>query len=145
MKHKPSFHESFETGDDDVKGSSDRGFGIVFTVFFAILAGIKFALGSDWAWLWTGLAAATLAVTLIRASLLASLNRLWMKLGLALHRVLNPLIMGLIFYGVFAPFGLVMRLFGWDGLRRKIDRGADSYWIDRDPPGPEPDSMKMQF
>ncbi len=53
--------------------------------------------------------------------------------------------MGLVFYGAVAPTALIMRALGKDPLRRRFDRDATSYWIERTPPGPEPDSMKRQF
>lgn len=43
--------------------------------------------------------------------------------------VFSHLLMGVVYYGIFTPFGLVMRLFGWDAMTRKLDRGASSYWV----------------
>ena len=76
---------------------------------------------------------------------LGPLNRLWLKFGLLLYKVMNPLILGLLFFVTIMPIGLVMRAFGKDFLRLKLDRNAKSYWIDRSPPGPPPQSMKNQF
>jgi hypothetical protein len=73
------------------------------------------------------------------------LNRLWLKFGLLLYKVMNPLVLGLLFFVTITPIGLVMRAFGKDFLRMKMDRSAKSYWIDRAPPGPPPQSMKNQF
>ena len=77
-------------------------------------------------------------------SVLHPLNRLWMKLGLLLHRVVNPIVMGLLFYGTILPTGLIMRLRGRDLLRLKREPAADTYWIARTP-GPAPESMRDQF
>ena len=74
---------------------------------------------------------------------LTPLNRAWMGLALLLSRVVNPVIMALLFYGVFTPMGLVMKLFGQDLLSLKRDASATSYWIDRR--GKAPGSMKHQF
>ena len=52
---------------------------------------------------------------------------------------------GLLFFVTITPIGFVMRLFGKDFLRLRMDRRAPSYWIDRQPPGPPPQSMKNQF
>jgi len=76
---------------------------------------------------------------------LRPLNRLWLRFGLLLHAVMNPLIMGLLFYGTVMPIGLLMRLFGKDPLNLKRDAQASSYWIMRTPPGPAPDTMSNQF
>ena len=91
------------------------------------------------------LAAAFLLVALVYPRLLGPLNRLWLKFGLLLYKVMNPLILGLLFFVTIMPIGLVMRAFGKDFLRLRLDRTAKSYWIDRTPPGPPPQSMRNQF
>jgi Saxitoxin biosynthesis operon protein SxtJ len=130
---------------EDVVGSSDRGFGFVFAVVFLLLAALKLWQGSAFGYAWLALSAAFAAVAALRPSFLAPLNRLWLKLGLLLHRVVTPVIMGLLFYLVITPMGLIMRLRGTDFLRLKRDPRARSYWIERTPPGPAPASMKNQF
>jgi hypothetical protein len=67
--------------------------------------------------------------------LLGPLNRLWLKFGLLLYKVMNPLVLGLLFFVTITPIGLVMRAFGKDFLRLRMDRSAKSYWIERAPPG----------
>jgi len=76
---------------------------------------------------------------------LAPANRLWTKFGLLLHHIVSPLALGVLFFLVVTPTGLLMRLFGKDPLRLRFDPAADSYWIKRDPPGPAADSLKNQF
>ncbi len=76
---------------------------------------------------------------------LAPLNRAWARLGLVLHRLTNPLVMAVIFYLAVTPTALVLRLFGKDPLRRRFEPEAESYWIERRPPGPAPESMRHQF
>jgi len=76
---------------------------------------------------------------------LRPLNRLWFVLGMALHKVVNPLVMGFLFYLTVTPMALLMRLAGKDPLRLKFDRQAKSYWIKRQPAGPAPESMRHQF
>ena len=136
--------ESFER-DEPAHGSSDRSFGFVFTGVFLVI-GLAPLLHDRPMRIWSlAVAAAFLAVALVRASLLAPLNRLWTRFGLLLHKVVNPIVMGVIFYLAITPFGLAMRLIGKDPLRRGFDRTAPSYWIDRTPPGPAPQSMSHQF
>jgi len=90
-------HESF-VREEDVKSSSDRSFGIVFTVVFAII-GLWPLTGGNGVRLWSlGIAGLILAAALIHPVLLAPANRLWMKFGLLLHRITNPIIMGLVFF-----------------------------------------------
>jgi hypothetical protein len=84
-------------------------------------------------------------VTLWREQWLTPLNRAWMKLGELLGRVVSPIVLGLVFYGVFTPVALVMRLAGRDAMHRRWDRDAPTYWVDRDPPGPPDDSFRNMF
>jgi len=76
---------------------------------------------------------------------LKPLNRLWLWFGLALHRIVSPVVLAALFFVVITPVGVVARLAGKDFLRLSFDRGATSYWIDRRPPGPRPSSMRNQF
>ena len=72
-------------------------------------------------------------------------NRLWFNFGMALHNIVNPLVMGLLFYLTITPMALIMRLIGKDPLRRNFEPEAKSYWIERRPAGPAPESMRHQF
>jgi hypothetical protein len=62
-----------------------------------------------------------------------------------LHRIVSPLILGVMFFAVFTPIGLWMRLIGKRPLDLACDDKADSYWIERRPPGPPPGSFDRQF
>jgi hypothetical protein len=126
-------------------GSSDRAFGLVFAVFFAIVALLPIWNGAPprlWA---LGVGVAFLAAALAAPRILAPLNRAWLKLGDLLHRIVNPIALAILYYGVVTPTGLVMRLFGQDPLRLRFDKAAKSYWIARVPPGPSAESLKDQF
>lgn len=138
-------HHEFRSGHGPVEGSSDRSFGLVFAGVFALLGLYNgWHAGRVWPWL-MAIAAAFLVIALTRASLLAPLNKLWTRFGLLLASVVNPIVLGLLFFAVFTPIGLLAKLFGKDFLRLKRKPEAASYWIPRDPPGPEPASMKDQF
>src|SRR5512134_1214370 len=128
-----------------VDGSSDRSFGLVFAVFFVLVSLWPLLSGSTPRWWALGVAAALLAVALTRPTILALPNKLWTKLGLLLGHIVSPIALGVLFYGVFTPFGAVMRLTGKDPLRLQFDRASGSYWIPRTPPGPPPGSMTNQF
>jgi hypothetical protein len=128
-----------------VEASSDRAFGLVFAAVFLVIAGWPLFYGEALRWWAVGIAAAFAAIALLKPSLLAGLNRQWIKLGLLLGKIVSPIALGILFYCVVAPIGLVMRLSGKDPLRLKLDPGAKSYWIPRKPPGPPPDSMTNQF
>ena len=137
-------HEDL-TREQDVEGSSDRSFGVVFAVVFLVLAVWPLLHGETLRW-WALVVAAVFGlIALVKPALLAWLNRQWMKLGILLGKVVSPIALGVLFYGVITPIGAVLRLAGKDPLRLRFDRAADTYWIRRDPPGPPPDSMTNQF
>ena len=75
--------------------------------------------------------------------MLHPLNRAWLVLGLLLHRVVNPVIMAVMFYGTILPTASLLRALGKDLLRLKREPQATSYWIPRKPPAPG--SMSKQF
>jgi hypothetical protein len=139
----PSTHESFVRDEATVPGS-DRTFALVMAAALAAVSLLNgWHLGRLWPWT-SAAAVLFLLAAWLAPSALHPLNRLWMKLGLLLHKIVNPIVMGLLFYGTILPTGLVMRMRGRDLLRLKREPGAESYWIAR-PPGPAPESMKDQF
>jgi hypothetical protein len=128
-----------------VEMGSDRSFGLVFAAFFALVCLWPLKSGAE-PRLWAGaVAAAFLVVALVRPALLKPLNKLWFGVGMVLHHVVTPVVMGLLFFVTVTPIALVMRATGKDPLHLKRDPAAASYWIHRQPPGPAPDSMRQQF
>jgi hypothetical protein len=141
---KQATHEDFSRQEKIVTGS-DRTFGLVMATALALVSLLNvWHMGRVWPWT-GGLAALLLAAAFFRPAILNPLNRAWLKFGLLLHSVVNPIVMGLLFYGTVLPTGLVMRAMGKDILRLKRQPDADSYWIVRTPPGPQPETMKDQF
>ena len=128
-----------------VAGSSDRNFGLVFGGFFLLIACWPLLHGETPRWWAFGAAAVFAAIAAVRPALLAGPNRLWTQLGVLLANVISPIALGVLFYGVVAPIGFMARLTGKDPLRLKLDPDANSYWIERKPPGPPPDSLTNQF
>ena len=114
-----------------VEMGSDRSFGLGFTAFFALVCLAPLKSGAD-PRLWA-------------PRLLKPLNRLWFLVGMALHHVVSPVVMGLLFFLTVTPIGLIARAMGKDSLRLKRDDAAASYWILRQPPGPSPERMRRQF
>jgi Saxitoxin biosynthesis operon protein SxtJ len=137
-------HEDL-TREQHVEGSSDRTFGLVFAGLFLLIALGPLRHAHPPRWWALGVAAVFALIALLKPSLLTPLNRLWIKLGVLLGKVVSPIALGVLFYGILTPLGLVIRLSGKDPLRLKLDRNAESYWIVRKPPGPPPDSMTHQF
>lgn len=128
-----------------IKQSSDRSFGIVFTVLFALIGIWPLLDATAPRWWAILIAVVLLVIAIFRPPILAPLNRAWTRFGLLLHGVVNPILMALMFYLAVTPIGLLMRLAGKDPLRTRFDDTAVSYWIHRDPPGPPPSSMKNQY
>ncbi len=139
-----NFHERLEYVED-LQGSSDRVFGLVFGVFWSVVALAPLIKGGPirvWAIV---LAAAFLVTSLIMPTLLGPLNRLWQRFGRLLRSFTNPIVMAILFFSTVVPFGLIMRLLKRDVLRLKSEPGSVTYWIPRNPPGTRRDSMKDQF
>ena len=128
-----------------IEGPSDRRFGYSFAIIFAIIAFAKFYLAQPAALWWLVAAAVTASIGTLAPAALAPLNRAWLGLGLLLHKVVNPVIMAILFLLTITPIGLLMRAAGKDFLRLRLDSAATSYWIKREPPGPSPETMTNQF
>ena len=140
----PDFHEDLAR-EDELNGSSDRVFGFTLAGVTSVVGAAKLWHGHAAGWLWLGAAAAFLVLALFWTAPLSPLNRIWMRFGLLLYKVVNPVVMALLFFVTVVPIGFAMRAIGRDALRLKRDKAAASYWILREPPGPSPETMKQQF
>ena len=131
--------------EDAPKAGSNRNFGLVFAAVFTVIA--LWPLVSAAAPRWWALAVAALfaIVAVMRPHVLAPLNMVWYRFGLLLHTIINPVVMAVLFFAVVTPTGLLMRAFGNDPMRLRREPDAKSYWIEREPPGPAPDTMRHQF
>jgi Saxitoxin biosynthesis operon protein SxtJ len=138
-------HHEFGGKAAPTESSSDRSFGVVFAGFFAIVASYNWWYGGA-AWPFHfGIGSVFLAVALLRPNVLSPLNRLWIKLGVLMAIIMSPIVLGLLFFLVVTPVGLLMRATGIDPLRLRQDPRVGSYWIVRHPPGPPGESMGDQF
>lgn len=140
-------HESY---DDHFKaeGPSDRSFGLTIGIILIAIGAFQLlARGAqlETAAIFAGPGALLVILAVLAPQSLALPNRLWMKLGELLARIMNPIIMLLMFVILFVPPALVMRLIGRDALRLRPDPDAKSYWLDRDPPGPAPNTIVNTF
>jgi hypothetical protein len=129
--HPSDTHEPLHR-DEPAVGPSDRSFGLLFTAVFTLVA-----LAPAWrhrplrAWA-LEIAAFFLACALVMPAVLSPLNQLWLRLGLVMHRIVNPVVMGTLFYLVVTPFGLVLRMLGKGrAAGMHPDPSAATYWIDR--------------
>lgn len=132
---------------DDTRAPSERSFGLTFACVFGLVSGwLFYRHGTGAGAVVTGaLAAGFFGAALLVPALLGPLNRLWLRFGLVLHAVVNPLILGALFFIVFTPMGLAMRLFGADLLRLRRKAEGESYWISRADENVAPSSMTNQF
>jgi hypothetical protein len=137
-------HESLDR-NEPVQGSSNRTLGLTFAAVFLIIALYPVVFG-DPLRMWSMLIAGVfVAAALVLPRVLDPLNKVWTRFGLMLHKVTSPIVLGLMFFVVVTPIGLLMRALGKDPLRLKADANASTYWVDRAPPGPRPDTLPNQF
>ena len=126
---------------DEIKISSNRSFGIVFFIVFLLIALYPLLKDNDLR-IWSlVISFIFLILGLINSKILTPLNRLWFKFGLLLGKIISPLIMGIIFFVVVTPIGIIMRLLKKDLLNLKYNK-KETYWIDKS--GPK-SKMKNQF
>jgi Saxitoxin biosynthesis operon protein SxtJ len=128
-----------------VVGPSDRSFGFTMAAVFALIGLLGLWKGSPHAPFWLCIAAIFTGLTLWRPQSLGLANRAWLRLGLLMYRVVNPVIMAILFFGAIMPIGLAMRLFGKDFLRLARDASSSTYWLPRSDPRPPSESMRQQF
>ena len=126
---------------DEIKISSNRSFGVVFFIVFLLIALYPLLKDNDLR-IWSlVISFIFLILGLINSKILTPLNRLWFKFGLLLGKFISPLIMGIIFFVVVTPIGIIMRLLKKDLLNLKFNK-KETYWIDKK--GPK-SKMKNQF
>ncbi len=127
---------------DEIKIGSNRSFGIVFFIVFVLIAIYPLINQGDvriWSLIISSL---FLLLGLLNSNILTPLNKLWFRFGLFLGKIISPIIMGVIFFLVVTPIGLIMRLFGKDILNLKLNKKKNSYWIEKVDPKSK---MKNQF
>jgi hypothetical protein len=138
---RKDFHEIY--GGGEVKLPSERSTGLVF-------AGVALIVAALWRkdplvpWVAFGVAIVLAAISFGAPKLLKPLNILWFRFGLLLHRIVNPVVMLVMFVVVFVPAGLIMRIWH-DPLRSRRAPAGSSYWVQRAPSAERPGSMTNQF
>ena len=126
---------------NDIKISSNRSFGIVFFVVFLLIALYPLIYNGEIR-LWSLLISFIfLILGLLNSKVLTPLNKIWFKFGILLGKIVSPIILGIIFFFVVTPIGLIMRILGKDLLNLKFNANK-SYWIEKR--GPK-SKMKNQF
>jgi len=128
-----------------VAPGSERGFGLVFAGVFGLIGAWPLIGAHAPRWWALAIAVAFALVAFTKPDLLRGPNRLWFKFGMLLARVVNPLVMGVVFFLAVTPTGWIMRLLGKDVLALRLRREEKSYWIVREPSAPASETMKNQF
>tara|TARA_Y100000992_G_C21138185_1_gene430007 strand:- start:308 stop:697 length:390 start_codon:yes stop_codon:yes gene_type:complete len=127
--------------NNKIKLGSNRSFGIVFFIVFLIIA-LYPLLNDSSIRIWSLIMGLIfLVLGLIKSNILTPLNILWMKFGMFLGVFISPIIMGIIFFLVVTPIGLIMRLLRKDLLNLK-KKNIQSYWLAKEK---IKSSMKNQF
>lgn len=134
-----------QRSEDQARPGSDRNFGLVMAGAAVVLGCLPLLRGAPPHWWLLAIAVVFGALALLAPRALIPLNYLWLRFGLLLHRVVSPLVIGAVFFLCVTPIGLIMRLAGKDVLSLRHRDDLSSYWIVRDPPGPEPGTMTDQF
>jgi hypothetical protein len=147
MSQDFSLHENYRD-EEPTEGAGDRAFGCTVGTILMVIGAAK-ALVAGAIPLVACLIFATgtllLLLGIFAPSRLSALNRVWLKVGAAAAKVVNPIVLALLFFFVVTPMALVMRIVGKRPLRLAPDRAASSYWIYREQPEGEASSMRRQF
>ena len=124
----------------NIKKKNNITFGILFFIFFLII-GLYPLISNEPIRIWSIIVSLVfLIITIIKPNLFTFLNKLWIKFGILLGKIISPIVMGLVFFFVVAPIGIFVKILKKDVMGLK--RGASSYWITR---GDKLQSMKKQF
>ena len=136
---------SYQTFSNSPTLPSNRKFGWILGAFL-FAAGVYAALYINilWTIIFISLASLFVLLALVAPAWLALLNKLWFQLGLLLGRVVNPIVLGLIFFIFITPVAIITKLFGRDELLIN-KRTVSTYWLERKPAGPKPESFNNQF
>jgi len=115
----------------EVKLPSNRKFGFFFTAIFLLASFYSYYLDNEvMVYTLSTICGIFLIITIINADALLPLNKLWIKFGILLGMIINPIIMGVIFFGIFTPIAILMRISGRDELRLRFKK-KKTYWIKR--------------
>ncbi len=121
---------------------SNRNFAIVFFVVFILIGLWPIFNNEDLRYWALVISFVFLVLGIFNSKILSPLNKLWMKFGLILGLIVSPVVMGIIYFGVVTPTGILLRIFRKDVLKLKKNEEDKTYWIDKDNTN---NNMKNQF
>ena len=126
---------------DEIKISSNKSFGIVFFGFFLLVSFYPLVNDENIRYWTLFVSLIFLILGLLNSRVLTPLNKIWFKFGILLSKIISPLVMGIIFFLVVTPIGLLMKMLKKDLLNLKFNKNK-SYWIEKSEPKSK---MKNQF
>jgi hypothetical protein len=126
----------------EVQIGSEKNFGVVFSAVFMIIGLFPLLSNGPIRWWAVIIAGVFLMLAFLFPTVLRVPNRLWHKFGLLLGAIVAPVAMAVVFYVTVVPIGLIFKMVGKDVLHKKLDKKAESYWIEREQPV---GTMKNQF
>tara|TARA_B100000700_G_scaffold37803_1_gene37476 strand:+ start:539 stop:955 length:417 start_codon:yes stop_codon:yes gene_type:complete len=125
-------NESFDAKFSEIELPSNKKFGYFFTLIFIILTGYFFVNKSlSLVYIFATISTTLFFITIVKADLLSYPNKLWIRFGLLLGMIISPIVLGVLFFILFTPTAILMKLFGRDELRLKFKKNT-SYWILRE-------------
>ena len=140
-----SNHHEYRKLETDQPRASNRSVGIVLAIVFTLI-GLWPLLSDSTVRIWAlAIASGLLVLALVLPRALTPVAWAWLGLGHLLHLITSPIILGALYVFAVIPTGFYLKITGKDPLRLKADPAADTYWIDRTPPGPDPKSLHQQF
>ena len=125
-----------------IKTKDLKEFSLIWAVIFTIIGIIpyfKHTTPQNWAF---GVSLIFIMVAFFKPNILESFYKIWTKFGGLMGHYISKVILFVLYFGLFTPISLLLKLLGKDLLDKKIDKDADSYWIEREN---QPESMKFQF
>ncbi|MCG8512003.1 MAG: SxtJ family membrane protein, partial [Rhodospirillales bacterium] len=126
-----TFHEDLNRTHSAETGSN-RAFGVVFAVVFAVIGLFPLTNGGLPRWWALVLASVFLVAAVVAPNALTPLNRLWMRFGGLLQRIVTPVILGIVFFAVVTPIGILLRVLKKDVIPLKFEQDRKSFWIERE-------------
>ena len=113
----------------EIKIGTNKSFGFVFFIIFLVVA-LWPLLNDENIRIWSViLSLVFLILGFLNSKILTPLNKLWIRFGILLGTIISPLVMGIVYFGVVTPIGILMRLLGKDILNLKIDKKKNTYWL----------------
>ena len=125
-------------------GSSDRAFGLVFAAFFMLIFYVPMRRIGELHWSRLVFSIVFFVLAIFKPSILSPFNKLWLKFGHLLSKLTTPIVMGLLFYGLFTGFRFLLKIFGKEVLSKSFNKKLETYWVKRNEELKK-ESFKLQF